>query len=98
MELQIQLTLNIIASANDDTTILFYALRFLIDSCNESGDSWQHSFVELNEKDIRDLPIVSTIFSVYDRYTDDESLRMLCCSALLRYSCFGSIGFVYLIL
>ena len=38
MELQIQLTLDIIASANDDTTILFYALRFLIDTCNDSGN------------------------------------------------------------
>ncbi|KAK8824156.1 hypothetical protein AV274_5713 [Blastocystis sp. ATCC 50177/Nand II] len=78
MELQIQSTLNIIASANDDTTIQFYALRFLIDTCND----------KLKEKDIKDLPIVSTIFSAYNRFSSDEAIRMLCCSALLRYSRF----------
>ncbi|KAK8828681.1 hypothetical protein WA577_000163 [Blastocystis sp. JDR] len=78
MELQIQSTLNIIASANDDTTIQFYALRFLIDTCND----------KLKEKEIKDLPIVSTIFSAYNRFSSDEAIRMLCCSALLRYSRF----------
>lgn len=98
MELQIQSTLNIIASANDDTTIQFYALRFLIDTCNDSEDPFPDSCVELKEKEIKDLPIVSTIFSAYNRFSSDEAIRMLCCSALLRYSRFGPAFSVFLIL
>ena len=63
MELQIKSTINIIASADNDTTILVYALRYLIESCTDSGFSHVCSFIELEEKDIQNLPIVQTIIT-----------------------------------
>lgn len=89
MELQIKSTINIIASADNDTTILVYALRYLIESCTDSGFSRVCLFIELEEKDIQNLPIVQTIITTYRRCIHDETVRMLCCSALIKYSRFG---------
>ena len=35
------------------------------------------------------MPIVQTIITTYRRCIHDETVRMLCCSALIKYSRFG---------